>query len=166
MNSLIKGETFWAFGSLVCCQRKLNVGHIEGNRKKERNRKKEGNRKKSKKSRTVPKKIVRGDPSVSSPFANARKSFWLKQWLEPVNGWVHCKSSKVCTKKWYIRDQVSGLTKKKKKTRRERLKSALYLRLKMRKRFLFGKKLENFQVFFRKCRIVPKNVKGGPFGFY
>ena len=46
-------------------------------------------------------------------------------------------------------------------TRRERLKSALYLRLKMRKR-LFLKKHENFDFFsFRKCRIVPKNVKRG-----
>ena len=45
-------------------------------------------------------------------------------------------------------------------TRRERLKSALYLRLKMRKRLL--KKTEIFDFFsFRKCRIVPKNVKGG-----
>ena len=45
-------------------------------------------------------------------------------------------------------------------TRRERLKSALYLRLKKRKNF-FLKKLK-FEFFsFRKCRIVPKNVKGG-----
>ena len=36
------------------------------------------------KSRTVPKKIERGDPSVSSAFANARKSFWLKKGLETV----------------------------------------------------------------------------------
>ena len=29
------------------------------------------------------------------------------------------------------------------------------------------KKLENFELFtFRKFRIVPKNVKGGPFGLY
>ena len=49
-------------------------------------------------------------------------------------------------------------------TRRERLKSALYLRLKKRKR-LFKKKLEIFDFFsFRKC-IVPKNVKGDPLGF-
>ena len=46
-------------------------------------------------------------------------------------------------------------------TRRERLKSALYLRLKKRKR-LFLKKTDIFEFFsFRKCRIVPKNVKGG-----
>ena len=51
-------------------------------------------------------------------------------------------------------------------TRRERLKSALYLRLKKRKRHFFEKKLETFEFFsFRKCRIVPKNVKGGPLGF-
>ena len=47
-------------------------------------------------------------------------------------------------------------------TRRERLKSALYLRLKKRKRLFLEKKLEIFEFFsFRKCRIVPKNVKGG-----
>ena len=31
----------------------------------------------------------------------------------------------------------------------------------------FGKKLEIFEFFsIRKCRIVSKNVKGGPFGLY
>ena len=38
----------------------------------------------TKKIRTVPKKIEKGDPSVSFAFANARKSCWLKQGLEPV----------------------------------------------------------------------------------
>ena len=37
-----------------------------------------------KKSRTVQEKIRRGDHSVLSVFANARKSFWLTQGLEPV----------------------------------------------------------------------------------
>ena len=47
-------------------------------------------------------------------------------------------------------------------TRRERLKSAQYLRLKKRKRLFIEKKLQIFEFFsFRKCRIVPKNVKGG-----
>ena len=47
-------------------------------------------------------------------------------------------------------------------SRRERLKSALYLRLKKRKSFFFEEKLEIFDFFsFGKCRIVPKNVKGG-----
>ena len=41
------------------------------------------------------------------------------------------------------------------RTRRECLKSALYLRLKKRKTFSFGK-----------CRTVPENVKGGPFLIY
>ena len=51
---------------------------------------------------------------------------------------------------------------RKKLTRRERLKSALYLRLKKRKTFFFGKKLEIFEkISFGKCRTVPKNVKGG-----
>ena len=48
-------------------------------------------------------------------------------------------------------------------TRRERLKSALYLRLKKRKTFFFGKKLEIFgkKISFGKCRTVPENVRGG-----
>ena len=36
------------------------------------------------KNHTMPKKNERGDPSVSSAFAKPRKSFWLKQGLEPV----------------------------------------------------------------------------------
>ena len=47
-------------------------------------------------------------------------------------------------------------------TRRERLKSALYLRLKKRKTFFWKK---NFRIFFSfgKCRTVPKtNQKGDP----
>ena len=55
---------------------------------------------------------------------------------------------------------ASSFTKRQPTTRRERLKSALYLRLKKRKR-LFFKNLEIFDFFFKKCRIVPKNVKGG-----
>ena len=48
------------------------------------------------------------------------------------------------------------------RTRRERLKSALYLRLKKRKTF-FCEKLEIFEkkISFAKCRTVPKNVKEG-----
>ena len=50
------------------------------------------------------------------------------------------------------------------KTRRERLKLALYLRFKKRKR-LFSKKNLKFLIFFSftKCPILPKNVKGGTF---
>ena len=55
-------------------------------------------------------------------------------------------------------------------TRRERLKSALYLRLKNQKaqNIFFGKKLDIFEkkFSFEKCRTVPKNVKGGPFLVY
>ena len=49
-------------------------------------------------------------------------------------------------------------------TRRECLKSALYLRLKKRKT-LFWEKTRNFwkKNSFGKCRTVPKIVKGGPF---
>ena len=47
-------------------------------------------------------------------------------------------------------------------TRQERLKSALYLRLKKRKTFFWGKN-EFFS--FGKCRIMPIDVKGNPLGF-
>ena len=51
------------------------------------------------------------------------------------------------------------------RTRRERLKSAPYLRLKKHKTFFLEKKLVIFEKkFFQKSRIVPKNVEGGPFG--
>ena len=46
------------------------------------------------------------------------------------------------------------------RTRRERLKSASYLRLKKRKIFFLKLKFLNF--FLKKSCIVPKNVKGGP----
>ena len=47
-------------------------------------------------------------------------------------------------------------------TRRERLKSALYLRLKKRKTFFLEKNLK-FSKIFLFCRTVPKNVKRGTF---
>ena len=61
----------------------------------------------------MPEKNERGDSSVSSAFANARKSFWLKQGLEPVT--VGFTVNRVKSVKWYIRDEACGLTKKKKK---------------------------------------------------
>ena len=52
-------------------------------------------------------------------------------------------------------------------TRRERLKSALYLSLKRRKTFFLEKNLKfSKKNSFGKCRTVPKNVKGGPFLIY
>ena len=50
--------------------------------------------------------------------------------------------------------------------RRERLKSALYLRVKKRKIF-FWEKIEIIEnlFFFQKSRIVPKKVKGNLSGF-
>ena len=50
----------------------------------------------------------------------------------------------------------------KKLTRRERLKSALYLRLKKRKTFFFGKNLEIFEKnFFRKMSDSAEKCKRG-----
>ena len=49
-----------------------------------------------------------------------------------------------------------------KKTRRERLRSALYPRLKKRKTLL-----EIFEFFsLEKCRIVPTTERGDPLGFF
>ena len=69
--------------------------------------------KKNQKSRTVPKKIERGDPSVSSAFANARKTLWLKQELEPVTAGFTV--NRVKSTKKYIHNEVCGMTKKKEK---------------------------------------------------
>ena len=51
------------------------------------------------------------------------------------DSWVQTKRTNIYAKKWYIQNELCDLMK----TRRERLKSALYLRLKKRKR-LFLKK--------------------------
>ena len=52
-------------------------------------------------------------------------------------------------------------------TRGERLRSALYLRLKNRKTIFLEKNLKFLNFFsFGECRIVPKNVKRGPFWIY
>ena len=69
-----KRGPFGLFENPVCSKisEKMKVGPFEGKKKFEKN------------SRTVPKKIERGDPSVLSAFANARKSFWLKLGLKPL----------------------------------------------------------------------------------
>ena len=53
------------------------------------------------------------------------------------------------------------------KTRRARLKSALYLRLKKRKRLFFEKKLEIFEFFFfqKPSHSAEKSERGDPLGF-
>ena len=66
-------------------------------------------------------------------------------------------------KSWYIQDEVCGLTKKiQNKTGTSKV-GAISKAQKAQNTF-FEKKLELFEFFsFRKCRIVPKNVKGGTF---
>ena len=64
--------------------------------------------------------------------------------------------SEVC-KKWYIRDEVCGLTKKNKTGTS---KVGAISKAQNAKDFSLKKKLEIFEFFFRKCRMVPKNVKG------
>ena len=76
---------------IKCFSKKnLKVGLFEG--------------KKIEKSCTVPKKIERGYPSVSSAFANARKLL-AKAMTRTRDRCCHRKPSKVCTKKWYIHEK-------------------------------------------------------------
>ena len=104
---------------------------------------------------TVPKKIERG--TLKSGFANARKNFWLKQSLEPATAGLPLTRLK-SIQQWYIQGELCGLSKK--ITRRERQKSALYLRLKKRKTLFLRKKLfENF--FFRKISHSAEKCKRG-----
>ena len=57
---------------------------------------------------------------------------------------------------------ISPRTDRQLQKRQERLKSALYLRLKKRKTFFYGKNLKfSKKNSFGKCCTVPKNVKGG-----
>ena len=61
------------------------------------------------------------------------------------------------------KDCESGKLHNKYTTRRERLKSALYLRLKKR---TFYKKNLKFLIFFQKMSHSAEKCKGGPFGLY
>ena len=72
-----------------------------------------------KKFRTVPKKIERGDPLVSSGFVG-----YVKKVKKMKGGtlctkfplvWLGLSSLISFCKKWYIRDELCGLTKKKEK---------------------------------------------------
>ena len=85
-------------------------------------------------------------------------------WLVNCN-WVNSMKTKIQFGNYYGTIKCS---QRKWETRRERLKSALYLRLKKRKTFFFWKKTWNFGKFFSfgKCLTVPKNVKRGPFLIY
>ena len=68
-----------------------------------------GDKKISKKSQC--RKNERVDPSVSSGFANARKSL-AKARTRTRDRSVPAKPIKVCVKKWYIQGELCGLTKK------------------------------------------------------
>ena len=48
-------------------------------------------------------------------FRKCSKKFLVKARTRNRDRWVHSKASKICTKMWYIRDKVCGLTKKKEK---------------------------------------------------
>ena len=47
-------------------------------------------------------------------FCKCSKKFLAKARSRTRDRWVHRKASKVCTKKWYIHDEVCCLTKKRK----------------------------------------------------
>ena len=125
LKYIIKRETLWAFWNFSLLQnitKNLKMGPFEGE-------------KKSKKNRIVPKKIE--SRTVSKKIA--RKSFWLRQGLEPVTaGFTVNRVKTVLTStRERVKSVKSGtytmrsvVWRKKKKTRRERLKSALYLKLK------------------------------------
>ena len=134
----------------------------------------EGKKKFEKKSQCPKKlKIERGDPSVSSGFANARKKFLAKARTRTRDHWVHRKPSKVCTKKWYIHDEVCGLTKKQDgnvPSRRHILGSKIFKEQLLEKfgKFFFQKK--RFDFFSKKKyflgRTMPKNSKRGHSGSF
>ena len=79
------------------------------------------------------KKSDQSSKELFSPFsfADARKSFWMRQGLETATAGFPPKLKNLCTKKWYKQGELYSLTRKK-KARQERLKSPLYLRLKKR----------------------------------
>ena len=60
----------------------------------------------------MPKKIEREGFELKVRFCNCSKKFLAKARTGTRDRWVHRKPSKVCTKKWYIHDEVCGLTKK------------------------------------------------------
>ena len=99
----VKGGPFGLFKNPVCCKipNKLKVGPFEG--------------KKIEKSRTVPKKIENRGSFSLVRFRKCSKKFLAKARSQTRDRWVHRKPSKLCTKKWYIHDEVCGLTKKKEK---------------------------------------------------
>ena len=80
--------------------------------------------------------------------------------LGALGGFQALGGFRIVSKKWT--DQCDDCSPKKKKTRRERLNSAPYLRLKKRKT-LFLEQIEIFEkkFSFKRSRIVPKNVKRG-----
>ena len=83
--------------------------------------------------------------------------FALAPWPDMVLG-----SFRNVSKKWT--DQCEDSSPKKNKTRTSKV--GAISKAQKPQNIFFWKKLEFFDFFsFKKCRIVPKNVKGGPFGF-
>ena len=71
--------------------------------------------KKVRKSRTAPKKWHCAETTFQSrPLVQLLENFWLKQGLEPVTAGFTENRVK-STKKWYIHDEVCGVTKREQK---------------------------------------------------
>ena len=103
-----------------------------------------------KKSRSA-EKNERGESLVSSGMVCYAEKQEKPFWFSSLDQIVHFDAIIFC--RTFV--ELFWSVRVDRKTRRERLKSALYLRLKKRKRLFF----EFFS--FGKCRIVPRNVKGG-----
>ena len=68
--------------------------------------------KKNRKKAHSAEKIETGDPLVSSAFANDRKSFWLKQGLEPVTaGFTVNRVKSVLKSGIYTMSKVGAISK-------------------------------------------------------
>ena len=128
----------------------------------------------------MPKKTQRGGPLVSPVLLEALKNLWFSARIEPTHSgwvedgrWTNMKDEQIVRK---VDHSEWDCQLKKKQTRRERPKSAPYLRLKniqgttvgnIWKNYFFQKKIE---IFFRKksifleSRTMPKNSKRGHSG--
>ena len=116
------------------------------------------------KSRIVPKKNPKGTPFGLSCNFWKHKNLWFSARIEPtlsslveeiwskLNKWTNCKKSGP------LRVRLSA----EKETRQERLKSALYLRLKKRKRLFFEKTFKFSKIFpFRNTSHSAEKCKRG-----
>ena len=101
MPKIAKGGPFGLFENSICWKisEKLKMGSL-------------GDIEKFSEKVSQSRKIERRDPLVSCGFANAGKSFRLKQGLEPATVGFPLNRLTHVTKKRYIQGELCGLTKK------------------------------------------------------